>query len=121
MLNTKLFEIRDRGTFLPIMATKLMPCLDNAYEAKRERYLLSRTGFRNDEFVMLCKINAEGFRGDASYDEFTWNSRTLAQAHSYIIKNWFALKSGDVIDVEFILGETSMPKQSEQVDDERGN
>jgi hypothetical protein len=34
-------------------------------------------------------------------------------AHDYIRNNWPTLKDGDVIDVEFILGETNERKISE--------
>jgi hypothetical protein len=44
------------------------------------------------------------WRGDA---------HTKPQAHQYIEQHWRELKDGDVIDVEFILGETDVKKTSE--------
>ena len=35
-------------------------------------------------------------------------------AHNYIIEHWHELKDGDVVDVQFILGETKAPKVSER-------
>jgi len=40
----------------------------------------------------------------------------MTVAHAYIEKNFHNLNSGDVIDVEFILGETDKPKTSERFD-----
>jgi uncharacterized GH25 family protein len=39
----------------------------------------------------------------------------LAVAHNYIIKHWHDLHDGDVVDVEWILGETKQKKISERV------
>ena len=38
----------------------------------------------------------------------------MVTAHEHIILNWDQLKDGDVIDVEFILGETKVKKDSER-------
>jgi hypothetical protein len=38
----------------------------------------------------------------------------MVEAHRYIEENWNALSDGDVIDVEFILGETKEKKISER-------
>jgi hypothetical protein len=37
----------------------------------------------------------------------------MGTAHAHILQNWHSLTSGDVIDVEFILGESKQPKESE--------
>jgi hypothetical protein len=37
-------------------------------------------------------------------------------AHQHIEQNWDLLNDGDVVDVEYILGETSEPKRSERFD-----
>ena len=39
----------------------------------------------------------------------------MATAHDHIVKNWVTLEDGDVIDVEFILGETKVKKVSERI------
>ena len=51
----------------------------------------------------------------ANYDPYNWTKcgRTMNVAHRHIEANWDKLASGDVVDVEFILGETSAPKESE--------
>lgn len=38
-------------------------------------------------------------------------------AHEWITKHFHTLKNGDVVDVEFILGETKVPKRSERFSD----
>jgi hypothetical protein len=38
----------------------------------------------------------------------------MAQAHHHIYEKWDSLEDGDVVDVEFILGETTKPKLSEK-------
>jgi hypothetical protein len=49
-------------------------------------------------------------------DPYDHGDRTWAVAHNHIIENWNAIKDGDVIDVQFILGETKEKKRSERED-----
>jgi hypothetical protein len=37
-------------------------------------------------------------------------------AHDHIMRHWSTLKDGDVVDVEYILGEAATPKTSERED-----
>jgi hypothetical protein len=37
----------------------------------------------------------------------------MSTAHNFIAEHWAELNSGDVVDVEYILGETSAPKDFE--------
>jgi hypothetical protein len=115
-LEVKLFEIRDKATFIPAMAIHLR----NRDEA--EFYLLRRAGYsaeaiggpieKSDPYIILCKLDGV----EAQYDSFQWSrGRTMAVAHYYILQHWNNINSGDVIDVEYILGETKQPKQSERV------
>jgi hypothetical protein len=41
----------------------------------------------------------------------------MREAHKYIAKNWGSLNNGDVIDIEYILGETTSPKVTERFDE----
>jgi len=105
-MEVKLFEIRDKATFIPAMAIKLVP------RTQEERYLLGRSGYsKNMEYVFLLKIG-EG-TSSFSYDPFSWGNRTMTNAHCYIKEHFDELKGGEVIDVEYILGESSSPKISE--------
>lgn len=110
-METKLFEILDRATFIPMLAIQL------SSETEAERFLLSRAGYgKNNEdhkqYILLAQIN--GDNGQITCDPYCWGTRTFPNAHQYIIENWNTLQSGDVIDVEFILGETEEPKKSER-------
>ena len=109
---TKTFEIRDRNTFVPVLAIQLEP----GNEA--DRYLLARAGYgltRDDQarYVQLCRVN--GGYGSSTCDPYDWGAgaRTLPVAHQYLIEHFAELDSGAVVDVEFILGETDAPKVSE--------
>jgi hypothetical protein len=100
-METKLFEIRDRGTFVPAMAIRV---------SGADGYLMRRAGF-DSPMVYLVMLATEKCR----YDPYNWdNMRTMGNAHNFIQAQWDTLTTGDVVDVEFILGETLEPKQSEE-------
>ena len=106
MLETKMFEVRDRGTYIPVAATKLVT------NDLGEAYMLRRAGYSNSyPMVILTRLD----NVEAHNDAYNWaDTRTLREAHGYIAKNFDTLKSGDVVDVEFILGETTVCKTSER-------
>lgn len=104
----KLLEVRDRATFLPVMATKTI------WDNEGQRYLLGRVGFQGVPSVILTRLNGES---PSSADCYYWGDRTLQTAHNYILAHFDELKDGDVVDVEFILGETDKPKISERISD----
>lgn len=104
---TKLFEIRDRATFFSVFATLMEPT--NGGNA----YLLRRVGFGlGSNLVMVGRCDG----GKAHYDVYEQNNgaRTMMEAHRYIQDHFDELKDGDVIDVEFILGESDTKKISER-------
>lgn len=109
-MQTKTFELLDKGTFIPMIAVLMEP------EEPGDLYLLRRSGYRlGDGFVMFCRMDADGSARQASADPYGWGvNRTYTPAHLYIQEHWGELKSGDVIDVEFLLGETKTKKQSER-------
>ena len=115
-MDVKLFEVRDSGTFIPVMAIRL------TYRDSVERFLLHRAGYANEQtaphsehqpYIVLWPL----IGGHCTYDCFDWpgRARTYPQAHRWLISNWNKVSSGDVIDVEFILGETAAPKPSERM------
>lgn len=112
-MKVKLFEIRDRATFIPVICIKLSIDNDDVKQVIKEDYLLKRAGYGNDpeKYVLMAGLE----QGQSSYDPYSWGNRTRHYAHQYIIDNWHTLLSGDVIDVEFILGETSAVKISERL------
>jgi len=113
-MKAKLLEIRDAATFIPVMAINLKPDNEN------QRYLLSRAGYgvikqQQASYVIVVKMI-----GDitlASHDPYGWNGglvRTMTVAHKFIVDHFDKLRDGDVIDVQFILGETDECKISEK-------
>ena len=84
---TKFLEIRDDGTCIPVLAIQL----DSKTDA--ERYLLARAGYGLDRQTQS----------------------TMREAHTYIKAQWDEIETGDVIDIEFILGETEVKKISERL------
>lgn len=114
-MDTKLFELRDEGTFIPVLCVNMNPVVlgpEDDYEA--QRYLLRRVGYPCDgrPNILLTRLSADG--SPAWNDPYGWGGRTMPVAHNYIIEQWAALKDGDVVDVQFILGETAAPKVSER-------
>lgn len=112
-METKLFEVRDRGTFMPVICIKLQP----GNEA--DRYLLAIAGYgltqkKQSEYILYGKVAGGNFM--CSVTEHDYGFRSGPISHQHIQKHWDELTSGDVIDVEFILGETEAPKISQRHD-----
>ena len=99
-MENKLLEIRDRATFIPALAVRV---------DGDDGYLLRRAGFAS---TMVILIHLEGMK--CAYDPYEWGNRTMMEAHNYIQNSWDLLNSGDVVDVQFVLGETASPKLSEE-------
>lgn len=102
---SKYFEIRDRGT--------LIVCRADKFEVKdiKEALFLRRGGWSIDyPDVVLTTLNG-GIQ--SNYDPFKWNSGTLHEAHLYIRENFDKLTDYQVIDTQYIRGESETPKESE--------
>jgi hypothetical protein len=108
-MEVKCLEIRDDGTFIPVICIRPVPTND------AQRYLLRRDGYRGDD-TERCIIMIDVQCNGVSYDPYAWRgvARTKPQAHIFIQENWHSLKDGDVIDVEYILGESETKKVSER-------
>src|SRR3954466_613529 len=103
----KLFEVRDEGTLIPVMAIKMTP------HDEREWLLLLRAGYGPDSValessVMLINLNT-GFRFTVLGTDSHTSGRTLKLAGRHIDLYFDSLFSGSVIDVQYLLGETSVP------------
>lgn len=114
-METKLFEIRDRGTFLPVICVKMEA------EIEEERYLLAITGYglqkkTQAKYILMGKLQSP----DLKFEPFEHAGypvvRSLPIAHEYVRTHWDELKSGDMIDVEFISGETSEKKTPQRLE-----
>lgn len=119
-MNIKLLEVRDRATCITCYAFKLCPFDGSQIRAAilnrdemREEYLLKRAGFNPDDGLIV--LGSLSDRMKAQYDMYEWGDRTFQTIHQYLIDNWDSVQSGDVLDVEFILGEVDKPKISEQI------
>ena len=107
-MQVKCLEIRDDGTAFPVIC--IWPVPDN----DAQRWLLKRDGYRGDE-TEGCIIMIDAQCRGVQYDPYDWpRSRTHKVAHLWITEHWNALNDGDVIDVEFILGERPTKKISER-------
>lgn len=105
-MKIKMLEIRDSHTFIPVMCIKV-----DLSTNEKASYLLNRMGF-GGHFIPIILISLA--REQAKCDCYSWNDRTYKTAHTFIEENWDKLEDGDVIDVEFILGETKKMKKSER-------
>lgn len=104
MRETKMFEIRDRATLIPALAIRVAGGPDDP--------LLWRAGFGYDiPLVILVYLT----KMEAQWDPYSWPglARTMREAHRHIQQHWFNLSDGEVVDVEYILGETKEPKKSD--------
>jgi len=105
-MKTKMFEIRDLATTIPVIAIKTQG------DTLGEYAHFKRSGWGNNS-IILIKHNGEVI---ANYDPFIWienGTRTLFEAHKYIEQHFDELENFAVIDIEFILGETKTKKESE--------
>lgn len=113
---TKLFEIRDEGTNISAIAIKL-----GGEKSPSENGILAHAGWGinpkdriKNNYVIL--IPMDGGVTVANNDPFNWKGpRTLREAHWYIKEHFDELNSGDIVDIQCILGETSQPKTSENI------
>lgn len=109
-METKTFEIRDSMTFIPCLAIKM-----EAQGNMRDRYLLRRSGYEDRDggkpLIFLIHLNSK----TGNYSHLGWGNRTMIEAHHFIEANLDDLPTGEVIDVEFILGETKTRKVSEEI------
>jgi hypothetical protein len=107
-METKVFEVRDRATFIPVIAIKVKA--DNL----NQQWLLRKAGY-DPSITPILLVDPRG-HGRAECDPYDWGNRTWTVAHDYIESNYDILKDGAVIDVEHILGETTKKKRSERFD-----
>jgi len=106
-MKVKALEIRDEATFIAALACDMNPSNDE------QRYLLRRCGYACDSNPNVILTRLDG-SGKATNDPYDWGGRTWPVAHNWIIDHWDELSDGDVVDVQFILKETTKAKVSEK-------
>ena len=108
MIETKFFEIRDKGTMMPIMVNKVWR---NRESDPDSHWLLGKAGFGSEPCYIMTILTSM----KCEYNPFEWEDRrTLYNAHRFLCDSFEFLSDGQVIDVEYILQETDEPKQSER-------
>jgi hypothetical protein len=136
MIETRLFEVRDKATCIPVMATVVRPGgkrpdmwsippgyhdTEPNYEA--ENWLLRRAGWgEGQEGVYLRPLSPDaGHRyavgqvgAPILHTTHNLDDRTFLTAFTYIAEHWHELTSGQVIDVRVILGEETEPAKSDR-------
>ena len=100
MKEMKLIEIRDRATLIPALAVRVNNVGDS---------LLWRAGFPEEPMVLLIHLVSM----KSQCDPYSWGDRTMHCSHLHILDHWNEVQDGGIVDVEFILHETSKPKESE--------
>jgi hypothetical protein len=115
-MQVKLFEVRDRATFIPVLAVRLLPSTD------QESWLLAESGYGlcrecQGNYILLMRLHGGSDQYESS-PHYWGGSRTMKTAHEHIIDNWWNLQSGAVIDVEYVLGEAPVPKVSQRKEGE---
>ncbi len=110
MIESKVLEIRDEGTFIGVLAIRMLGT--NPVQA----YYLRRVGYPNDGSSIMLMMLSDG---KATNDPYEWPGlrmglRTMPVAHEFIISHYTELSDGDVVDVQFILGETTTRKVTER-------
>jgi hypothetical protein len=110
----KFLEVRDAGTTIPIIAFSIAETLntDSEQMIKREKYY-NHTGYNVDSgSVFVIKL----VEPSIEFDSYNWNEgRTMIKAHQYIEKHYNELNEFDVIDVQYIMGETKQKKNPELI------
>jgi hypothetical protein len=98
-MKVKWIEIRDKATFIPALAVEI---------SSDDGYLARRAGF-GSRMIQVIHFAS----GRTAYSPYDWTNRTMQVAHNFVAEFWDKIESGAVIDVQFILGETRAPKESE--------
>lgn len=101
-MEVKLLEVRDRATLMPVLAVR-----------PGAEPLFRRAGFAPAGSVILVDLTSNR----CAWDAYDWPqitpARTLFEAHKVLDVRWYDFADGDVLDVEFELGETQVRKTPE--------
>lgn len=99
----KYIEVRDRMTFIPCFAFRVCSA----------EYLAKRAGYHDGCVIIFGRLDYPERTQNCSHN---WNDRTMHVAHHYLEEHWDDVYDDTVVDVEFILNETTEPKRSERYD-----
>ncbi len=109
-LETRLIEVRDRMTFIPVLAVRL------ANDGTETTYLLRRAGFIDESGSGVPIILTHLSRMITHSEAYEWGgaTRTMFTAHAELVQNWDKYPNGSVLDVRVVQGETDEPATSER-------
>lgn len=109
----KMIEVRDAMTTLPVLFIRPLPAAN-----AQEKWMWKRAGFaETQDYTIPLEIGAIGslkFKVPYSsglYDPRT--ERTMYHATVYVEEHWAELKNGDLVGVEFMLGESKLKKHTD--------
>ena len=106
-LEIKFVEVVDIATCIPCLLLKGNPSnMDN-----RQSWVWERGGWGDTQGIYLLPIQSPEL---TRYDAYSYKDRTFKTVLLHAQENWNTINDGDVIDVEFVLGEKSAPKESWQ-------
>ena len=95
----KHLELRDSMTCIPVVC---MLVQDNP--------MTRSAGYEpSNPHVIVCKIQT----GEAHMNSYNWMDKWMQTAHLYIVNTWLELMDTDVIDFQYIRGETNEPCKSQ--------
>ncbi len=94
-MTTKIFEVFDRSAYLRVLATRL------DHRTTRELFLLNGADLTNGQIQVTTLTPYVESHSDPS----GWGNGTMRTVHEHLIERWDVLNTGDVVDVEHILGE----------------
>lgn len=98
MLQSKLVEIRDEGTCILAVAIRML-----AKDYVQGWFIHGRSGYpRDGSGIVLMRLGDQR----ASVDPYSWERRTMGNAHHWIYHHFDEIVDGQVVDVRVILGET---------------
>lgn len=103
IVEAKMLAVMDTCTRIPLIAFKVSP------NTMKEGIMLERHGFTINphQYTFFYDLNS----GTCSYDPYKMNDfHTLTPACRHIERNWDSVKSGDLIDVEYMRGDTDAPR-----------
>jgi len=111
-MENKIIEVRDVGTILSVLFIRL------SAESASEKFLLERAGYgrRPDNYILAIDLTHPLRIWLSPFETrmATQGARTFYLAHEEMTRNWENYRHGDVLDVQYVLGETPSPKISER-------
>lgn len=111
-IEAKIIEVRDSGTRIDCLAFRM-----KGSTPVERHYIHGHAGYPEDgSSIMLMRLSD----GKATSDLYEWSalgmgSCTMQNAHHFIEQHFDELADGEVVDVEYIRGETKSPKKPERL------